>query len=841
LKVVIRGDRGTGKSSLFNRLQGKPFATEYTPTETLQSAKVSWNYRTSHDVVNLDVWDVVDANKVRKSGASGLKLVSGQNEPEPEYEAGGYDEVDLDMVPVAGKSKSQQGGSTMGHLDTSVVDVLRGTHAVVLMFNPMKKWTWEYVKRELDKIPNRIQVLIMANFKDVLEAPDVLTISSETVDAQEVRDYIEFLPKERPVFFLEASMLNCFGLKGLKTFLNLPFLLLQREVIETQLRQNTTELQNAQDEYRLTTENDSYDNFLKGLAVRATAKPPSAPSALSASSGSSSSLERSSSSVGSPTIKAKDEKNSNPVSTASNTSATASQPPKSTPSSAPKASMAYSAVSTTKPKEAPPAEEGGFFSKVFGGKKKEAELVANDGGRAVEELKKLQGAKKAAIGSVDDFAPETDDSWLKDDDDVPVAKLVAKASSMAQKQAQTKKMDDSDDDDAPNPALANYDEELDASDQLMMAALAKIKAEKAEKEKPKTAPAKPITAPSKVTPPSKVVDDDEDDDEDNPMLAAYEDDLDFDDQQIQGKPRPQPVAKPTSSTKKPDSDEESDSEGNPSLAGYSEDIDLDDLMLGSGTSSPAPRPAQDHPKPNATQHSRSGTPTPVVQPKLASPVTTHSPTVPAPHNAYKSSKKLVIDDDSDSDNDLVAKDDGSDSDEDFAGFVPKRTAAVPSKPVVDSSDIPDFNPLDADDEADADAFWAQARQPPPRKPSTTTLAQNSANQPASQMGTAAQGAQDPFAFVSSPSFPSPVMHHSSSSKDIKDKDKHHKHKDKHHKHKDKRDKRSQNGTAVQSSQPPQPAAYAAPNTHSEWDFMAAPPVASVPPPTAAPKKSVFYL
>lgn len=863
MKVVIRGDRGTGKSSLFSRLQGKPFSPDYRATDTLQSAKVSWNYKASNDVVNLEVWDVVDGPSTRKSSSSTLSLVSGVDSQSSGAEGGLYDEMDLDLVPVAGRTLSPQGKSTMGHLDSSNVDVLRGTHAVVLLFNPMKKWTWDYVKREIPKIPARIQVLIMANFKDVLEDPNVLTISSETVDASEVRDYIELYPDEaRPIYFVEASMQNCFGLKGLKTFLNLPFLLLQRDYLETQLRQNTVELQNAQVEYKVTTEEDSYDSFVKALAAKA-----SSPRANPANT----------SNNASPTI--------------SPASSTGSIPsPKAKPTSSPAAATNAPTTTSTQKKNAEDvkkdvgqrreqeksveakkttstndeSEEAGFFSKMFG-KKKEKEMVATDVGKTVDELRKLAEAKgSSSVRSVDDFVPDSDDSWLKDDD-TPVAAIVSKAvkSSMAAPKIAPNKVsapvDSDSDEDSPNPALASYSEELDESDQLMMEAIARAKAEKAEKAKQAAkAPSKP-PVPVK---PSVHDDDDDDDDDNNPMLAQYEDDLDLDDQQIKGKPAPKsapaPLAssndKKSSAASKNDSDSEDD-DFNPALAAYSEDLDLADFAPTSSPKVSTPQ-TKSTPVPVATvsttsmPKSNSNLPQ---KTEISAKVST--PVQPAP-KVVASKKPVVLasnDSDSDSDNALVASD-GEDSDEDYAGFVPSKAAPKLSSAVSEStssSNTIDFNPLDADTEEDADAFWARSRQPV-RKPSTAKVTSNSASSlpsmssSSSSLGSSSQSS-DPFSFGSSAS-PLPHTTTSPAHSDKSEKDKHHKHKDKHRKHKDK----SGRGSSSAANQQPPAANYspqtASPSPHapSEWDFTNThqqhlPPPAASKAPAPAPKKSIFYL
>jgi hypothetical protein len=72
----------------------------------------------------VEVWDVVDKGKKRKK-MEGLKLADGEEVMEPA-------------------------------LDAEFVDVYKGTHGVVFLFDVTKMWTFEYVDRELAKVPAHI-------------------------------------------------------------------------------------------------------------------------------------------------------------------------------------------------------------------------------------------------------------------------------------------------------------------------------------------------------------------------------------------------------------------------------------------------------------------------------------------------------------------------------------------------------------------------------------------------------------------------------------------------------------------------------------------------------------
>ena len=53
MKVVIRGDRQTGKSALFHRLEGGGFIKEHRVTDQIQCSHVLWPYK-SYMILFLD-------------------------------------------------------------------------------------------------------------------------------------------------------------------------------------------------------------------------------------------------------------------------------------------------------------------------------------------------------------------------------------------------------------------------------------------------------------------------------------------------------------------------------------------------------------------------------------------------------------------------------------------------------------------------------------------------------------------------------------------------------------------------------------------------------------------
>ncbi|KAK9747230.1 Ras family [Popillia japonica] len=234
MKIIIKGDRNVGKTCLFHRLQGKKFFEEYIPTEEIQVTSIQWNYKATDDIVKVEVWDVVDRGK-KKKRFDGLKLENSQLEL-PEETA----------------------------LDAEFLDVYKGTNGVIMVMDLTKSWTFEYIQREMTKVPSHIPVIILANHCDMAH--------HRTVTPDHILYYIESLSETRSaqIRYTESSMRNGFGLKFLHKFFNLPFLQLQKETLMKQLERNQSETNATVQELDLFCESDeaNYTKFLENLTKR---------------------------------------------------------------------------------------------------------------------------------------------------------------------------------------------------------------------------------------------------------------------------------------------------------------------------------------------------------------------------------------------------------------------------------------------------------------------------------------------------------------------------------------------------------------------------------------------
>uniref|UniRef100_A0AAR2LN64 RAB, member RAS oncogene family-like 6b n=1 Tax=Pygocentrus nattereri TaxID=42514 RepID=A0AAR2LN64_PYGNA len=398
MKIVIRGDRNTGKSTLWQRLQGGKFQEEYIPTQEIQVTSIHWNYKTTDDVVKVEVWDVVDKG----------------------------DKCDVVCV------WHLQAENEMA-LDAEFLDVYKNCNGIIMMFDITKQWTYNYILRELPRVPTHVPVCVLGNHRDMGEHRVILP--------DDIRDFIASL--NRPlgssyIHYAESSMKNGFGLKYLHRFFNIPFLQLQRETLLRQLETNQLDMDATLEELTVQqeTEDQNYEIFLEMMDTRT--KGYSSPSAANGQSPSSGSQ--------SPIVAA------GGSSTGSSSPGTPQPAPCPSPPPAPAPAPAPSPALVQAPSPAPLPQKRSFISRLFGS------APTPEPPAAVTEAEPVAPEAPPTVQSVDDFVPDDrlDKSFLEDS--VPSS---AKASMNAQPQAASL---DSDSDGEGNPMVAGFQDDLDPDD-----------------------------------------------------------------------------------------------------------------------------------------------------------------------------------------------------------------------------------------------------------------------------------------------------------------------------------------------------------------------------------------
>ncbi|XP_062929969.1 rab-like protein 6 isoform X2 [Mobula hypostoma] len=432
MKILIRGDRNTGKTTLWHRLQGKKFVEQYIPTQEIQVTSIHWSYKTTDDIVKVEVWDIVDKGgavpstgtlgKSRRKG-DGLKL---ENDPQ---------ETDAEMA-----------------LDAEFLDVYKNCNGVIMMFDITKQWTFSYIMKELPKVPDHIPVCVLGNHRDMGEHRVILPD-----DVKEFIYGINRLPRSSYIRYAESSMKNGFGLKYLHKFFNIPFLQLQRETLLRQLETNQLDIDATLEELSVQheTEDQNYELFLELMdnknrnfhsPVAANEQSPSSGSQSPVVPPSSASTTNSSPGTPQPPIQAPPTPSLSPP------------PPSVSPSAEQRTEMPSVPVSTPSPSPppsalaAPMAQKRSFISRLFGSSfTPEAPAIKPD---AVVPVSPEEEVK---THSVDDFVPDEglDKSFL---DDLALQK---------EKSSEAWQESDSDGERQGNPMVAGFEDDLDLDDQML--------------------------------------------------------------------------------------------------------------------------------------------------------------------------------------------------------------------------------------------------------------------------------------------------------------------------------------------------------------------------------------
>lgn len=279
MKVVIKGDNRVGKTSLFMRLKGYDFDDNYKPTDALNVTSIDWDYKATDDIVKIDLWEAIDSLSSKKN-VNVVDLLSNPKQQETNLNNNKTNNGTNDKSHV-GQDANGQSVSSTGNNDAKnnipesikqsfaelndILDVYKGAHAVLLVMDMTKNWTFKYIQNEMTKIPKHIPVLIIGNNRDQGH--------HRTVAAEQVHSFIHGLdrdPSDGIVMYTEASMKNGFGLNLIKKFLNIPFLKLQESTLLKQLELNRCEFMSTQEELQLMQDsiNKEYEQYLEIQTIR---------------------------------------------------------------------------------------------------------------------------------------------------------------------------------------------------------------------------------------------------------------------------------------------------------------------------------------------------------------------------------------------------------------------------------------------------------------------------------------------------------------------------------------------------------------------------------------------
>mmetsp|Transcript_14741 Transcript_14741/g.17247 ORF Transcript_14741/g.17247 Transcript_14741/m.17247 type:complete len:324 (-) Transcript_14741:40-1011(-) len=235
MKIVIRGDRKSGKSSLLRRLQGLSLSETYRATPEIECQVINWSYK--NDFVKIDFWDTVDV---------GL-TIDGTS-----FESIGT-VVDPDKLAGIPRNADGTGSHKVGLLDARIVNPYLGAHGVVVIFNPYTQDSLEYIRSICENVPQHLPILLLSNFADLKSKHGKSEVSKDElkqlcsnlrVGSSERHDLHGHV--HRTVHFLEASLKTGSGMKALYEYLRIPFLHFRKAETKSLLKRLCSELQVAE-------------------------------------------------------------------------------------------------------------------------------------------------------------------------------------------------------------------------------------------------------------------------------------------------------------------------------------------------------------------------------------------------------------------------------------------------------------------------------------------------------------------------------------------------------------------------------------------------------------------
>lgn len=148
MKVVLRGTKATGKSTLLARLTGHPLPPAYTPSAELVAStmRLQGEHTAPHEGVKVDIWEAVEEGRQRSASSSSPNAAA-RNVPSVQLQ---------EALRVAA--------------DARLLDVYANAHLTIFLIDPRQRSSWEYAKQETLHVPPTCCVLYALNFADVTPA-----------------------------------------------------------------------------------------------------------------------------------------------------------------------------------------------------------------------------------------------------------------------------------------------------------------------------------------------------------------------------------------------------------------------------------------------------------------------------------------------------------------------------------------------------------------------------------------------------------------------------------------------------------------------------------------------
>jgi GTPase SAR1 family protein len=227
VKVVVRGQRGSGKSALLARLRGLKAADSQGPTREIAVSHLNWRNTVDEQVVKVEAWDVVD---------EALELDPQEAEADPD--------APLGLPPTEAMRLSRRGSHTFELLDARVVDVYREADAVWVLYDPRSCESFEHASRLARESPPALPLVLLRSKSDLWADGQVRALPVPPAAGEALVAELRGLGPvpARAVHHLACSAISSEGLGVLYTYLQVPVLSARRRQLAEQQRRNDDQL-----------------------------------------------------------------------------------------------------------------------------------------------------------------------------------------------------------------------------------------------------------------------------------------------------------------------------------------------------------------------------------------------------------------------------------------------------------------------------------------------------------------------------------------------------------------------------------------------------------------------
>lgn len=267
MKIVIRGETRSGKSTLVKRLseatannddslswiasrifsstnnnshnQGAKKVQAYTPTRQIQVSNLRWRSKEQSspsketEFIKIELWDVVDEgiNCARQNLA---EFESNYKFHMPLKWVSSLITTSLSQISRGGANSREDQKGSIGILDATAINVYKHCDGAIFIMNLSSPSSVDYVAKQLANCPRNIPVLVIGSFTDL--------IVEGTVDVDFIERRFRAIRGETsaiaPICFISGSLLIDKEVKlvrGVLKFFELPFLQLQDKMLRSNL------------------------------------------------------------------------------------------------------------------------------------------------------------------------------------------------------------------------------------------------------------------------------------------------------------------------------------------------------------------------------------------------------------------------------------------------------------------------------------------------------------------------------------------------------------------------------------------------------------------------------